>query len=233
MNLVVDIGNTQLKLALFNGNALIDKKVFRQEEEALQYAQKLHFRKGIMCAVGHANVRVWQKIGCDVLSHDMPMPIQNSYKTSHTLGLDRIASAIGAHTLFPKKDVLAIDCGTCITYDLLTKEGVYEGGGISPGIEMKLKALHNFTAALPLVQKKSNVPLIGKSTESSIQSGVINGTIAEISGIIKRYTDISNNLAPVLCGGDAVFIANQLHEQVYVEPDLVLVGLNNILAFNE
>lgn len=233
MNLVVDIGNTRLKLALFDGNTPIDKKVFEQEEEALQYAQKLDFNKGIICVVGRANVQSWQNMGCKVLSHDMPLPIQNSYETPHTLGLDRIASAIGAHTLFPDKDVLAIDCGTCITCDLLTKEGIYKGGGISPGIEMKLKALNNFTAALPLVQKKSNVPLIGKTTETSIQSGVINGTIAEISGIIKRYTDISNNLAPVLCGGDAMFIANQLHEQVYVEPDLVLVGLNNILAFNE
>lgn len=232
MNLIIDIGNTFIKTALFSDNKIVEKNIFKDEDSFNIYFENLDFRKAILSNVGKSSFRI---DGERVLqfNHKTKIPIQNNYETKETLGLDRLAAAIGGHYLFPTNDVLIIDCGSCITYDYITKLGEYEGGGITVGLEMKLKALNNFTAKLPLVELSNYKDLIGKSTTTSILSGVINGTIAEISGIIKNYQNISDNLAPVLCGGDAQFISERLDFEVPVEDNLVLVGLNEVLKINE
>ena len=232
MNLVIDIGNTFIKTALFNDNKIVEKQIFKDEESFNTYYKNIDFRKAILCNVGKKSFIINDSRFIH-FNHKTKIPIHNNYETKETLGLDRLAAVIGAHYLYPKKDILVIDCGSCITYDFITQNGIYEGGGISPGLHMKLKSLHNFTAQLPLLKLKNINELIGKSTETSILSGVINGTIAEISGIIQKYQNISDNLAPVLCGGDTQFISTKLNKKVIIEEKLVLYGLNEILKVND
>ncbi len=146
--------------------------------------------------------------------------------------MDRLAGVCGAIELFKETDTLVIDAGTCITYDFVDKQKNYFGGSISPGLKMRFKAVHTFTAKLPLVDSANAVGLIGDSTESSIQSGVINGMIAEIEGIIMRYQDKYPGLRVILCGGDTAFFENKLKASIFAAPDLVLIGLNSILIYN-
>ena len=140
---------------------------------------------------------------------------------------------LGAGALFPNKNVLTIDSGTCITYDILTKDGVYLGGSISPGLNMRFKSLHKQTSKLPLVSLTTEHPLVGDSTESAITSGVINGMICEIDGIIDRYKTDYSDLQIILTGGDAKFFDKELKNSIFAAPDLVLTGLNELLNYNE
>jgi type III pantothenate kinase len=167
-----------------------------------------------------------------ILNSDLPLPITNLYATPKTLGMDRLAAVCGAHQLFPSDNCLIIDAGTCITYDFKDKEANYHGGSISPGLAMRFKAVHTFTAKLPLVTPKPGVKLIGQSTETSIQSGVVNGLLAEIEGIIRQYLEKFPELQVILCGGDAGFFENQLKASIFASPELVLMGLNTILNYN-
>ena len=151
---------------------------------------------------------------------------------SETLGVDRIAAVCGAFALFPEKNCLVIDAGSCITYDVLDQKGNYCGGSISPGLEMRLKAMHTFTARLPLVKVNQQVNLIGNSTESCLQSGALYGVLAEIEGIVEKYNQNYAELRVIMCGGDASLFENQLKPTIFVAPDLVLKGLNRILLQN-
>jgi type III pantothenate kinase len=154
------------------------------------------------------------------------------YATPTTLGVDRIAGVCGAKHMSPKTNVLVIDAGTCITYDFLDRDGNFLGGGISPGLMMRFNAVHNFTARLPLVPLVEIAPLIGDSTETCIQSGVINGLIEELGGIISLYRQKFEGLAVILSGGDARFFENKLKGSIFAVPELVLSGLNSILIHN-
>lgn len=233
MNIIIDRGNSYFKLGLFQNDKLIEKFRFSEEKELITEIETLNYDHAILCSVGKHSELLEGLEKLTMFSDSNLVPISNKYKTPHTLGLDRLAAVIGASVLFKNQEVLVIDSGSCITYDFLNIDKEYLGGGISPGIAMKFKALNNFTAKLPLVSLNHFVELIGDTTETSIQSGVINGTIAEISGIIQKYQNISDNLAPVLCGGDSQFIAERLEETVRVEEDLVLYGLNEVIKFNE
>jgi type III pantothenate kinase len=167
-----------------------------------------------------------------ILSHMLPLPIKILYATPQTLGVDRIAGSCGALQLFPGKNTLVIDAGTCITYDFTDSSKQYYGGGISPGLKMRFQAVHTFTARLPLVSPVENPELIGNSTETSIQSGIVNGTVAEIDGIIDRYRQKYPDLQVILCGGDGPFFENKLKASIFASPDLVLIGLNSVLIHN-
>ena len=167
-----------------------------------------------------------------ILTHELPLPIKNGYTTPITLGVDRIAGVCGAHQHFPDRPCLVIDSGTCITYDFIDRDGVFLGGGISPGLSMRFEAVHTFTARLPLVQMIESAPLIGNSTETCIQSGVLNGVIEELNGIINRYQEKFEGLQVILCGGDARFFENKLKASIFALPNLVLSGLNSILIYN-
>lgn len=131
--------------------------------------------------------------------------------------------------MFPNRDCLVIDMGTCITYDFLSSKGVYEGGAIAPGVRMRFKAMHRFTARLPMVDPVADAPLTGKSTVASMQSGVVNGVLEEIKGFISRYQSQHGELVTVACGGDTLLFENSIKPSIFVAPDLVLTGLNRIL----
>jgi type III pantothenate kinase len=167
------------------------------------------------------------------LNWQTPVPINNAYHTPQSLGMDRLAAAIGAYQYY-RKAVLVIDAGSCITYDMVSKDGVYQGGIISPGIQMRLRAMHHFTARLPLLQAQAEeiVPLVGKQTDEAMRSGAINGTIAEINGIIEAYKQHFPDFDIIVCGGDAGFFDKRIKHHIFVDQRLVVKGLREILLFN-
>jgi len=160
------------------------------------------------------------------------LPITLNYKTLETLGKDRIALAVAAAQLYPHKNVLIIDAGTCITYDFIDKHKEYQGGSISPGIQMRFKALNTFTDKLPLINPTDNVELLGKSTSESISSGVMNGVYSEIDGIIDKYKINFPDIEVILTGGDIIYFDKKLKNNIFANSNLVLKGLNMILDYN-
>jgi type III pantothenate kinase len=168
-----------------------------------------------------------------LLKPETDLPISHRYKTLDTLGADRIAGVVAVHALYPGKNVLLIETGTCITYDLISADGIYQGGGISPGLHMRFMALHTFTHKLPLIEPVSNPALLGDSTETSILSGVVNGLKAEVEGIISLYESNYENLTIILSGGNLDYFDKNLKNNIFAVPNIVLTGLNIILEFND
>jgi type III pantothenate kinase len=236
MNLVVDYGNSLAKVGIFNHRELVQSHTFANADELKFFLQNFSAENFILSSVIHEADAIanWAKLTQRkfILTSHLPLPIKNLYATPETLGVDRIAGVCGAQYLFPQCHCLVIDAGTCITYDLLDKDGNFQGGGISPGLTMRFQAVNTFTAKLPLVSVVSEADLIGNSTETCIQSGVINGTTEEIKGIIMRYQQKFEGLKVILCGGDARFFENKLKGPIFAIPELVLSGLNSILIYN-
>ena len=235
MNLVVDFGNTFIKAALFEDSHL--KQSFYDISDAdLKLVEKEHSPNKILVSSVSKNKEdiqdLFQTSKILYLENGLPLPFQIDYKTPQTLGLDRVAAVAGAQEFFPNENALVIDMGTCITYDFIDANSVYHGGGISPGMQMRFKALHNFTAKLPLIEPEEHVELIGQSTKESILSGIIYGISAEIDGIIRMYNDKCAHLRIIICGGDAKFFENRLKAGIFAAPELVLMGLNRILLYN-
>ena len=166
------------------------------------------------------------------IDHQTPVPIQNKYKTPETLGLDRLAAAVGANALFPDQDLLVIDAGTAITFDLVEKNGTFAGGNISPGLNCRFRALHEFTSRLPLVEASDEWPQIGLSTEDAIRAGVTTGMILEIEGMIELLRKNRPGLQAILTGGDALFFERRLKSPIFVKFEITLIGLNRILEYN-
>lgn len=236
MNIVVDYGNSSAKVGLFEEDNLREQYNFPTTDELRKFLENFSGSNFIISSVTKdpGEVSAWatgvkRKF---VLNHQLPLPVKIKYATPSTLGVDRIAGVCGAQHKFPNSNSLVIDAGTCITYDFLDKGGNFLGGGISPGLMMRFQAVHNFTARLPLVASVENAPLIGDSTESCIQSGVINGVIAELNGIISLYKQKFEGLTVILSGGDARFFENKLKGSIFAVPELVLSGLNSILIHN-
>lgn len=233
MNLAVDFGNTRIKAGLFNGPELQERALFDNEGTLRDFLDTRSFDHAIVSSVSvdaHTALSWIDSHGEKlVLSASMRLPVKVAYHTPATLGVDRIAAVCGAQAMFPGSDCLVIDAGTCITYEFLTSAGVYEGGAISPGVRMRFEAMSHFTARLPLVQPSRQVPLTGKTTEQSMQSGVMNGLTEEIKGIINRYQTDYPRLQVIMCGGDAGLFENTGKPSIFVAPDLVLTGLNAIL----
>jgi type III pantothenate kinase len=236
MNLVVDFGNSAAKVGIFDHQNLMQKHSFPTADSVREFFSQAKAENILVSSVNTdaAEILSWAKDANKkfVLHHTLPLPIQNLYATPATLGADRLAGVCGAQQLFPLQSCLVIDAGTCITYDFIDGDGKYHGGSIAPGMMMRFKAVHTFTAKLPLVTPKANIGLIGNSTETSIQSGVINGMRAEIEGIISHYTKEFGDVRVILCGGDALFFENQLKASIFASPELVLIGLNSILNYN-
>src|SRR5579859_6348554 len=235
MNLVIDSGNTRIKVASFSGSRLIEKQSFSNQEELKHFLNHHTFSHAIASSVsidGNTLLGWTQGEKKYLLTYLLPLPIQIQYETPQTLGVDRIAAVCGADEIFPEKNVLVIDAGTCITYDFMDAHRNYRGGGISPGIKMRLNALHTFTERLPLISSDGEAELIGSTTEKSIRSGVLNGILAEVEGIIRKYRELYPDLGVVLCGGDSFFFENNLKPTIFAAPDLVLSGLNRILRHN-
>jgi type III pantothenate kinase len=236
MNLVIDSGNSATKVGIFDDVALIEKRVFNALEDLKTFMGENYFANLIISSVKEdaGLIASWAS-GSEksfILKKELPLPVNNLYSTPDTLGMDRLAAVCGANHLFPLLPCLVVDAGTCVTFDFVDEKGNYHGGSISPGLNMRFRAVHTFTAKLPLVSAKANVKLTGDTTESSIQSGVVNGLLAEIEGIIRQYHEKFSGLRVILCGGDAGFFENQLKASIFASPELVLIGLNSILIHN-
>lgn len=235
MNLIIDYGNTTAKVGIFDDHALVEKYTFYEVEKLKDFLALRLFDHAIISSVSYDPNEIvsWLKVSRSFILHaQLPLPINNLYKTPSTLGVDRLAGVCGSLELFGDTNTLIIDAGTCITYDFIDSNKNYLGGAISPGLQMRFKAVNQFTSKLPLVEVKDNPDLIGNSTETCIQSGVILGMIGEIDGNIMRYLDKYSDLSVVLCGGDAAFFENKLKASIFAAPDLVLIGLNRILIYN-
>jgi type III pantothenate kinase len=247
MNLIIDIGNTRTKLALFEKNNLIEKaNVDALTLDALSDLLKGRNIEGVIMSVSGQDtegVEFWLRKNYFFikLNHETPLPIENQYDTPKTLGKDRLASVVAAHFLFPKKTCLVIDGGTALTFNLLTEKGVFVGGNITAGLKMRLKALHHFTAKLPLLEQNTEPAFrgvdensfIGKNTNDAILKGVQLGILSEIEGFIHRFKEKNGNVQVILTGGDGLFFKNNLQlENTTHEPNLVLIGLNQILNYN-
>jgi type III pantothenate kinase len=236
MNVVVDYGNSSAKVGVFDHKRMTQKRTFEQPDDLKLFLENFSGDSFIISTVTMeaSLVASWatQVKRRFILNPDQPLPITNSYGTPKTLGVDRIAGVCGAQQLFPNTNCLVIDAGTCITYDFLDADGSFLGGGISPGMRMRFNAVHTFTARLPLIAPVDQPPLIGNSTETCIQSGVVHGCVAELEGIINRYQQKFEGLKVILSGGDARFFENKLKGFIFAVPELVLSGLNSILIHN-
>jgi type III pantothenate kinase len=239
--LVLDIGNTALKAACFQGKSLIRSVRASWEdpnevEESLLRLMALNPTKVLISSVTGPKKEVEKflkhaKLPIVYFTHDMKTPVVNRYETPETLGRDRLANAVAAHAMFPDKPIVVIDVGTCIKFDFITAKGEYFGGSISPGIEMRFRALHEFTARLPLLERTDTVYLIGKNTQESMHSGVINGALAEVKGILEQYQMTHKDLQVIITGGDYALLQRTIKTSVTPEPWLTLKGLNEILLF--
>ncbi len=166
------------------------------------------------------------------LDHLTELPIENLYETPETLGKDRLAAAVGANELFPDQNILVIDAGTAITYDLVSEKNQFVGGNISPGLQMRFKALNHFTGKLPLVSYSDEFQSIGKNTTDAIRAGVQNGILYEIAQTIDVFNENYQNLQIVMTGGDSIFFDKKLNYSIFVHFNITLIGLNRILEHN-
>ncbi len=242
--LSIDIGNSTTKLALFDEQILLQTFRFDPKIENLdfqsfveQICKRYSVRKLILSSVRTDVILNFGIIPnletVSELNHQTRIPIQNSYQSPETLGKDRIAAAVGAAVLFPKKNCMIADAGTALTLDYVSASGNYLGGTISPGLTMRFKALHDYTQKLPYVSTPSDERvLIGVDTYSAIEHGVVNGILAEIESAAKRFSDKFGEITLILTGGDTFFFEKNIKINTFAVPDLVHIGLNGILDYN-
>lgn len=255
-NLAIDIGNTRIKMGIFEKNEPIDQAFLSfQSLGDLSFwlnENKIIFDiKNVILSSTARNLEETEDGAAFLndlethfstfvrLSHETPIPIRNAYQTPQTLGRDRLAGAVAANFLFPNQHCLVIDAGTCITYDFVNADGAFLGGNISVGLQMRLRAMHHFTAKLPLLTFDTGggaflEKLVGDDTQSAMLTGAGMGMIAEVEGFIKRYKQhFGATLQLMLTGGDGKFLFDHVQKtKKYFEPDLILIGLNQILNHN-
>ena len=240
MHLVIDQGNTTIKTALFSGEGNPDR-IERIPRLTRSYIDKLLARYPvtgcIYSSVAHADAEMCDYLQSQIarfffFTADTPLPVTIDYRTPRTLGSDRVAAAVGAHAEMPDKDLLVVDAGTCITYDIITSRGHFLGGNIAPGIKMRLKAMHKYTERLPIVEKNGDTPLVGYDTETAMRSGAVFGVCHEIEGYISHLKQEYPELLIFLTGGDAFLLADKLKTAIFVDDCIVLKGLNRILHHN-
>jgi type III pantothenate kinase len=239
VNLVLDIGNTRSKLALFEGDTLLSAGMFDLTEPASIFrflGERKPGRMLISTVQKHLPAFVEdlsKQIPCLPFTKDTPVPVKNAYTSANTLGSDRLAGMVGAWKRYKGETVLLVDTGTCIKYNLLTSAGEYLGGGISPGIDMRFKAMHAFTGRLPEIEADYDFDaLVGTNTTDSLLSGVMNGVVEEVGGMIKRYESQYIGVKTVLTGGNYHFFEKRLKNRIFAHPNIILEGLNEILEYN-
>lgn len=241
VKLVIDWGNTRVKLGIFQNEDMLFMVYNYDHEEAtaaiMQKMKQYHFPKSMLCSVHHHSDELVNALAehgnLEVLTSDTPVPIMNAYGSWDTLGMDRLAVAVAGHHLYPGSDQLIIAAGTAITYNFTQSEGIFRGGNITPGIDIRLKSLHEFTDQLPLVDKKGMCPLLGHDTVTSIRSGVLFGIAAEIESMIQYYQAQYPNLKVVLTGGSTKLFVDKMKSQIFADDALTLRGLNAIINYNE
>ncbi len=240
MLLAIDVGNTQIKLAVFEQNNIKIQKIVSLSSWKIEVQNILDFNDLIdnivVSSVGHLDENefknITSKAKLNFITANSKFPFINSYTTPNTLGADRMVLAAGATLLFPNQNRLVIDAGTCVTYDFVDSDNVYHGGAISPGIKLRYESLHNYTAKLPLLSTEYPDEIIGNSTLQSIHSGIINGIIFEIDGFISSIMDNNDNFIIILTGGDAEFLAKRLKNTIFANPNFLLESLNQTFQYN-
>ncbi|MDR1402820.1 MAG: type III pantothenate kinase [Tannerellaceae bacterium] len=239
MNLVIEQGNTATKVAIFEKGRL--KMSFASDDFNVSNIASLFLnndlRQGIMSTVTETDREITSFLEGRLehfilLDENVPLPVKVQYQTPETLGKDRLAAVVGAHYLEPGKDILVIDAGTAITYELIEAAGVYLGGNISPGMTTRFKALNYYTKKLPLTKETEFIPFIGNTTETAIRAGVVYGICYEIDGYINDLRLKYPSLLVFLTGGHANYFAKRLKNIIFANINLVLVGLNRILEYN-
>ena len=236
-NLAVDIGNTRVKVGLFARHELVSSSIHsRFDEQVFRNIDREYTVSNLIISSVRAEssdpaeFRVPGKMMR--LSYQTHVPLVIDYETPSTLGNDRIAGAVAVSREFGGKSVFVVDAGTCITYDLVTSTGVFKGGNIAPGVEMRLRAMNEFTGRLPHVSKGPVANLLGRSTGEALLNGAVQGVLLEIEGYINRLSERFSDLCVVFTGGDAAYLAESVKTEIFVRPNLVLFGLNEILQFN-
>ena len=238
LNLVIDWGNSSLKTGWFDDSTLIETGRYNSPDDLVADLENRF--------VGHVLVSSTSRPADEIrtrllglktdfwlLDTQTALPIRKAYDTPTTLGADRIAAAVGAITLFPEQDCLVLDLGTCLTADLVDRDAMFQGGLISPGLRMRFRAMHEQTARLPLVELASEWPgLTAKNTQQAMQSGVMNGLLFEVNGIIDTYRQQRPDIVVLVCGGDVSSFESRLKQPIFAVPELVLIGLNRILRYN-
>ena len=238
MNLTIDIGNSFIKTLVFEDTV----PVYRNVSETLtsihikRLLNKFPIKNSMLSSVVEVKKPILNALNklphLKKLTASTSIPVKNLYETPTTLGKDRLANAIAGAFLFPGKNVLIIDVGTCIKYDFINSKKEYLGGSISPGLQMRFKSLHQFTGKLPLVKESKITELTGRSTVKAIQTGVIIGICEEMKGFIHRYKSKYKSLQIILTGGDANHFAEDLKLSIFAAEDLVNIGLNEIIRYN-
>jgi type III pantothenate kinase len=238
MNLVLDFGNTRIKAALFVEDEITWMKSYLHVEELLKdFSNIQQAQNTIISSVtdSHLPLVEWLQSRSRFLLFEAatPTPLKNLYESRSTLGSDRLAASVGASVLHPFKNVLTIDAGTCIKYNFVNAANEFLGGAISPGLEMRLKAMNHFTGRLPLVSVDHNYEkLTGSNSIESLLSGALLGAAAEVDGMIDKFRSSFPDLQVVIGGGDAPYLCKQLKNRFFAHPNIVLYGLNTILNFN-
>ncbi len=239
MYLVIDLGNTNKKFAVFSkgGQKTIKSfsvislpvvKTFVKENPGITHC----ILSSVINYPSSVKNFLQTHFFFTELDEQTPLPLKNRYKTPRTLGKDRLAAAVAGHFRFRNEPVLVITAGSCITYDFVNRKGEYRGGSISPGIQMRFRALHTFTGKLPLISGENRANLTGTTTGESVLSGVINGALAEVEGIIGLYLQKHRKLKVILSGGDLKYFDKRLKIKTFVVPNIVIEGLYKILELN-
>jgi type III pantothenate kinase len=238
MNLIVDIGNTSTKLAVFEGNNKLSQSRINELscEELKNKLAGFKIQKAIVSSVKKLPPFISDLFFSNipfvhVLSHESRLPFKIEYDTPETLGSDRIAAIAGAFNLYPGKEALVIDAGTALTFDFLSVN-IYKGGNISPGLTMRFKALNKFTDRLPLVSPTGGFTFPGQNTTDAIRAGVITGVTYEINEYIRTFENEHSDLNIILTGGDSEFLKDKINYHITYMPDIVIDGLNYILEYN-
>ena len=236
MNLIADIGNNSAKFFLFNGEQILlhTRRGDASYGIISEWNEQFGIDKIIVSTVidlTEQQKEEFHTIGCPIIwfNNDIPTPLSIEYATPHTLGSDRIAAAVGAWNEQPGNNMLVIDAGSAITIDFVDRQGRYKGGNIAPGVKMRLKALHEFTGRLPLVEKEGETPTFGYDTKTAIRSGVIKGICHEIDGYINEIREKYGNVLVFLTGGDEKTLKNSIKNRIFADKYLVAKGLNRIL----
>jgi type III pantothenate kinase len=243
-NLVIDIGNTNSKVAVFREKMLVFFKSLEEnpEDELKEIIKKYDIVNTTFSSVkqdvsSEITAVLEANTHYTVFSTQVNTGVKNYYQSLSTLGQDRWAKVIAVHQQFPGQNCLVIDAGTCVTYDLLDSDEAYYGGSISPGIGMRFKALNHYTGKLPLINWGNNLKIIppGTDTETAILNGVLQGVVNEITGFIAESSKNNIDLKIVITGGDATFLLEQLKNSIFApqithDPYLVLKGLNEVIA---
>ena len=241
MNLVIDIGNSFTKYAIFDNRQLVyfdtsESSIFVTQIKQLFEAYP-KIQRALISAVGPLQNKEKEIMALfckvHVLSHESKMPFKNSYASPSTLGMDRIALATSAFYQYPRTNVLVFDMGTCVTYDFVNDAGEYRGGAISPGLHMRYSAMHQQTDKLPLLEPEDLLDFVGNSTASSMHSGVINGLTLELDGVISQYHARFQDLTVILTGGDSQFFVKRLKNSIFANSKFLVEGLNYLLEYNK